>query len=96
MANVITQLCASVCDGACTTVCPVDCIAGPIPLDELLAVPQPERRARFGEIQLYIDPDECIDCGACAAVCPAGAIFHEDDVPAAFLADIARNAAFFA
>ena len=31
---------------------------------------------------LYIDPDECTECGACVAECPVEAIFHEDDVPA--------------
>ena len=30
---------------------------------------------------LYINPDECIDCGACVAECPVEAIFHIDDVP---------------
>ena len=30
----------------------------------------------------YIHPDECIDCGACEAVCPVVAIFHEEDLPA--------------
>ena len=30
---------------------------------------------------LYIDPDECIDCGACEPACPVTAIFAEDDVP---------------
>ncbi len=29
----------------------------------------------------YIDPDECIDCGACEPVCPVNAIFAEDDTP---------------
>lgn len=29
----------------------------------------------------YIQPDECIDCGACEAVCPVTAIFHENDLP---------------
>ena len=29
----------------------------------------------------YIDPDECIDCGACEPACPVNAIFAEDDVP---------------
>jgi ferredoxin len=32
---------------------------------------------------LYIDPDECIDCGACVPECPVEAIFAEDDVPEA-------------
>ena len=35
-----------------------------------------------GEDQLYIHPDECIDCGACEPACPVTAIFAEDDVPA--------------
>ncbi len=30
---------------------------------------------------LYINPDECIDCGACEAVCPEAAIWYEDDLP---------------
>jgi ferredoxin len=33
------------------------------------------------ERMLYIDPDECIDCGACVPECPVEAIFAEDDVP---------------
>jgi len=31
---------------------------------------------------LVIDPDECIDCGACEPECPVEAIFPEDGVPA--------------
>lgn len=30
---------------------------------------------------LYIEPDECIDCGACAPCCPVEAIFYKDDLP---------------
>ena len=30
----------------------------------------------------YIQPNECVDCGACEPVCPVMAIFHEEDVPA--------------
>ncbi len=30
----------------------------------------------------FIDPDECIDCGACEPECPVTAIFPEEDVPA--------------
>lgn len=33
------------------------------------------------ESMLYIDPNECIDCGACIPECPVEAIFAEDDVP---------------
>jgi len=34
-----------------------------------------------GENMLVIDPDECIDCGACEPECPTTAIFSEDDLP---------------
>ena len=30
---------------------------------------------------LYIDPEECIDCGACEPECPVEAIFEDTDVP---------------
>jgi len=30
---------------------------------------------------LYINPEECIDCGACVPVCPVSAIFALDDLP---------------
>ena len=36
------------------------------------------------EQQLYIDPAECVDCGACVPACPVSAIFHEDAVPTAW------------
>ncbi len=31
---------------------------------------------------LYIDPDECIDCGACVPECPVEAIYDQEDIPA--------------
>jgi NAD-dependent dihydropyrimidine dehydrogenase PreA subunit len=34
-----------------------------------------------GERMLYIQTDECIDCGACEPACPVEAIYFEDDVP---------------
>lgn len=33
--------------------------------------------------RLYIDPDVCIDCGACIPACPVEAIADEMDLPAA-------------
>ncbi len=33
------------------------------------------------EQQLYIDPDDCIDCGACVPECPVEAIYLDDAVP---------------
>jgi ferredoxin len=35
----------------------------------------------------YIDPDACIDCGACEVECPNNAIFELSEVPANFTAD---------
>ena len=34
-----------------------------------------------GEDMLYIDPDECIDCGACVPECPVEAIYDESEGP---------------
>jgi ferredoxin len=48
-----------------------------------------------GEKQLYIQPDCCIDCGACEPACPVGAIFHESEVPEARRGAIQENADFF-
>lgn len=33
------------------------------------------------DVMLYINPDECIDCGACLPECPVNAIYVEDDTP---------------
>lgn len=49
-----------------------------------------------GERMLYIQPDECVDCGACEPVCPAEAIFFEDDVPDEWADYTQANADFFA
>lgn len=65
MTYVITEPCIDVLDKSCVEVCPVDCIHYDEGTDR----------------KLYIDPDECIDCGACEPVCPVTAIFAEDDVP---------------
>jgi ferredoxin len=35
---------------------------------------------------VYIDPETCIDCGACVPECPFAAIFPEDEVPSAYTA----------
>ena len=66
MTYTITSPCIDVQDQACVEVCPVDCIH----FDE------------GDDRMLYINPDECIDCGACEPACPVTAIFAEDDVPA--------------
>ncbi len=45
--------------------------------------------------QVYINPDECIDCGNCASVCPSSAIFSLDDLPADKAGFADRNKAYF-
>ena len=42
--------------------------------------------------QLYIDPEDCIDCEACIPECPVEAIFRDDNVPAKWSAFIQLNA----
>ncbi|HSM26448.1 MAG TPA: ferredoxin family protein [Anaerolineaceae bacterium] len=70
MTHVITSLCLR--DGGCATVCPVECIVPGKPEDQYP--------------WYYIDPDTCIDCGACVPECPFEAIFTEDEVPAPYVA----------
>jgi NAD-dependent dihydropyrimidine dehydrogenase PreA subunit len=70
MAYVIAEPCIGVKDSACVDVCPVDCIH-----------PRKDEAAFEAEKQLYINPDECIDCGACVPVCPVTAIFALEDLP---------------
>ena len=48
-----------------------------------------------GEAQYYIDPEVCMDCGACVSACPVGAAFADSDLPAEHMDSIARNASFF-
>ena len=48
-----------------------------------------------GEEQLFIHPDECIDCGACEPECPGRAIYPEEDVPANLQVFIAKNKDIF-
>ncbi|MEZ6188766.1 MAG: ferredoxin family protein [Planctomycetota bacterium] len=69
---------------------------GPLPLAEILAIPAPERATRLPGVQNYIDPDECIDCGACLPTCPVSAIYQEDDLPPEERGAAEANAAFFA
>ncbi len=72
MAHVITGLCMDTKDQSCVEVCPVDCIHPAKNLDG---------EAAFDATpQLYIDPEVCIDCGACAPECPVGAIFMDEDL----------------
>ncbi len=79
MTYVIAEPCVDVMDKACVDVCPVDCIHFDEGTDRIL----------------YIDPDECIDCGACEPECPVQAIFTEDTVPDQWTAYTELNALWF-
>ncbi len=48
-----------------------------------------------GGDQLYIDPNECIDCGLCEPECPVDAIFMEDELPAQWKQFASLNADFY-
>lgn len=49
----------------------------------------------IGDDQFLIDPNTCIDCGACEVVCPVEAIYFEDDVPEEELASILKAKEYF-
>jgi len=48
-----------------------------------------------GDRKLYINPVECIDCGACETVCPVDAITADRRTPPERQVHIQDNAAFF-
>lgn len=48
-----------------------------------------------GGRSLYIQPDECVDCGACEPVCPVEAIYYEDDLPKEWADYYDANVQFF-
>lgn len=48
-----------------------------------------------GERSMYINPDECVDCGACRLLCEVDAIYYDDDLPESEKKFLADNAAFF-
>ena len=64
MSHIITEKCLGERYASCVTVCPVDCI-----------YPGEYK----GEPFMIIDPDVCIDCGACIPECPIDAIVSSVD-----------------
>ncbi len=66
--------------GACVNHKYQDCVAV-CPVDAFREMPT----------YLVIDPDECIDCGACIPECPVEAIFEESDVPEDLIEWIEKN-----
>ncbi len=85
MSYYIAEPCIGTKDTACVEVCPVDCIHPTKDEDN------------FEEAkQLYIEPEVCIDCGACEPVCPVTAIFAEEELPDKWNEYIAINTDYFA
>ena len=70
MTYTIMEQCIDVKDQSCVEACPVDCI------HPASADPDFDQHK-----MLYIDPDVCIECGACEPVCPVSAIRQDSDVP---------------
>lgn len=79
MTYVIAEPCIDVLDQSCVAVCPVDCIH---------FVEGTDRKD-------YINPDECIDCGACEPECPVNAIFPAESLPAEWAAFVAIDATWY-
>jgi NAD-dependent dihydropyrimidine dehydrogenase PreA subunit len=84
MAYVIAEPCIGTKDTACVDVCPVDCIH-----------PRKDEAEFEAAKQLFINPDECIDCGACVPVCPVTAIFAMEDLPEKWAEYAKTNAEYF-
>lgn len=85
MAYVIAEPCIGVKDTACVDVCPCDCIH-----------PGKDEPSFTAAAQLYIDPEECIDCGACVPACPVSAIYLAEDLPKQWKNFAAVNSEWYA
>ena len=70
MTYVIISLCIR--EGSCLNVCPIECIVPGNPQDQWPL--------------FYIDPETCVDCGACVRECLTKAIFPLEEVPSTYLA----------
>ena len=81
---------AYVVSDACTKdfVCVAECSTAAIS-------PQASDANADSVTQVYINPDECIDCGNCASICAQYAIFPEDELPAEKKEFAAKNRAYF-
>ena len=84
MTYVIAEPCIDIKDRSCVDVCPVDCIH-----------PRKDEPDFEKETLLFIDPEVCIDCGACEPACPVAAIFPADLVPPQWAHYTEMNAAWY-
>lgn len=97
MTFVVTSKCLGVKDRSCVEVCPVDCfydLRKPSLNQRYKVKPKKINWPDEGIILesgdygkdldwgiLAINPDECINCGACVVECPVKAIYEDIDVP---------------
>ena len=95
MSFIIGNKCVGVCDTACVAVCPVACINGPIEIDGEGWEVADMTEEQLKDAQLYINPEECIDCGACEPECPVEAIFEESEIPEEWSKFIPLNYEYF-
>ena len=82
MAYVIVDTCTK--DNLCVDACPVDCIH-----------PKEDEADHEAATQLWIDPEACIDCGACVPVCPTNSVFILEELPADKADFAGKNAAYY-
>lgn len=78
MSFIIGKSCIDCVDTSCVNVCPVDCINGPLRIDDTGTDIQNMSEEEKVGLQLYINPDECIKCGACVPECPVDAIYSSE------------------
>ena len=79
MSYIIGKPCVSVCDTVCVDVCPVYCIHGPIDMEGMGSEVTEMSKEQLKDKQLFINPEECILCGACLPECPVDAIYEDEE-----------------
>ena len=82
MAYVVTDACIK--DFVCVAECATAAIA---PTENDPAAPN--------VAQVFINPNECIDCGNCASICAQNAIFSLDELPSDKAEFAEKNRAYF-
>ena len=82
MAYVVTDACTK--DFVCVAECSTAAIA-----------PAARDAAAATVSQVFINPDECIDCGNCVSSCAQNAIYPIDDLPADKAHFAEKNRAYF-
>ncbi|MCS6893718.1 MAG: ferredoxin family protein [Deltaproteobacteria bacterium] len=96
MTFVVTSACIGVKDRSCIEVCPVDCFYDyrkpslnkrfkkspkKITWSDSISVFEESEDPTLDWGMLVINPEECINCGACVVECPVNAIYEDIDVP---------------